>query len=252
VIDTGIDTNHEDLVGRIDTANSRCFGTLCLFTGYEDDNGHGTHVAGTIAAATNNARGVAGLAFNTRIMAIKVCNLAGTCSTADIVSGINHATARGAKVINMSLGGGGTSTLQTAVRNANNAGVVVVAAAGNDGNSTISYPAGYAEVISVAATDSNDNRASFSNANSDVEIAAPGVSVLAPYNNGGYTTLSGTSMASPHGAALAALLRGQNPGWTNTQVRNRMNACSDDLGAAGRDNNFGNGRINLGRALGTC
>ena len=252
VIDTGIDTNHEDLVGRIDAANSRCFGFLCLLTGYEDDNGHGTHVAGTAAAATNNAKGVAGVAFNTRIMALKVCNAAGTCNTSDIASGINHATSRGAKVINMSLGGGGSSTLQTAVRNAHNAGVVIVAAAGNDGNSTISYPAGYPEVISVAATDSNDNRASFSNANADVELAAPGVSVLAPYNTGGYATLSGTSMASPHVAGLAGLLRGQNPTWSNTQVRDRMNACSDDLGAAGRDNSFGNGRINLGRALGTC
>ena len=252
VIDTGIDTNHEDLVGRIDTANSRCFGLLCFLTGYEDDNGHGTHTAGTAAAATNNAKGVAGVAFNSRIMALKVCNAGGTCNTADIVSAINWARDRGAKVISMSLGGGGSTTLQTAVANAHNAGVVLVASAGNDGNATLNYPAAYTQVISVAATDSNDNRASFSNANADVELAAPGVNVLAPYNNGGYTSLSGTSMSAPHVSGLAALLRGQNPTWTNTQVRNRMNACSDDLGAAGRDNSFGNGRINVGRALGTC
>jgi subtilisin family serine protease len=107
-------------------------------------------------------------------------------------------------------------------------------------------------VISVAATDANDNRASFSTFNADVEIAAPGVSVLATYNDGGYRAISGTSMSTPHVSGLAALLRGQNPTWTNTQVRNRMNACSDDLGAAGRDDSFGNGRINLGRALGSC
>jgi thermitase len=252
VIDTGIDTNHPDLVGHIDTANAKCFGLLCFFTGYEDDNGHGTHTAGTAGAAANNGAGIAGVAFNTKIMPIKVCNAAGSCQTSDIVSGINWARTHGAKVISMSLGGGGTATLQTAVTNAYNAGLVVVAAAGNDGNSTVNYPAGYAEVISVAATDSNDARASFSNMNSDVELAAPGVNVLATYNNGGYTTMSGTSMATPHVAGLAALLFGQNPTWSNVTVRNRMNSCSDDLGAGGRDNSFGNGRINLGRALGAC
>jgi thermitase len=252
LIDTGIDRNHPDLVGHIDTVNAKCFGILCTFTGYEDDNGHGTHTSGTVGAATNNGAGVASVAFNTKIMPIKVCNLAGSCNTSDVTSGINWARTHGAKVISMSLGGGGTSTMQTAVTQANSAGIVVVAAAGNDGNATLNYPAAYPEVISVAATDANDKRASFSNANSDVEIAAPGVDVLSTYSGDGYTTLSGTSMATPHVAGLAALLFGQNPTWTNVQVRNRMNACSDDLGAAGRDTSFGFGRINLGRALGTC
>jgi thermitase len=251
IIDTGIDTDHQDLVGHIDTANSRCFGLLCL-NGYQDDNGHGTHTAGTAAGATNNLVGIAGVSFNSPIQALKVCNLAGTCSTSDIVSGINWARTHGAKVISMSLGGGGTTTLQSAVTAAYNAGIVIVAAAGNDGDGTLNYPAAYPEVISVAATDSNDARASFSNANADVELAAPGVNVLATYNNGGYTQLSGTSMATPHVAGLAALLAGQNPSWTNVQIRNRMNACADDLGAAGRDPSFGFGRINAGRALGAC
>jgi thermitase len=150
------------------------------------------------------------------------------------------------------LGGGGTSTLQTAVANAYNNGVTLVAAAGNDGNTAINYPAGYAQVVSVAATDSSDAHASFSNANADVELAAPGVDVLSTYSGDGYTTLSGTSMSTPHVAGLAALLKGQNPSWTPAQIRARMNACSDDLGAPGWDSTFGNGRINLGRALGTC
>lgn len=255
VIDTGIDTNHEDLVGRIDTSKSGCFlgSLLCLFSGFEDDNGHGTHVSGIAAATTNNGKGVAGVAFNTTIIALKVCDLTGSCPTSAVAGALRAARDRGAKVANMSLGGPGNSaTLQSAVQYAAAGGVVLVAAAGNDGNSTLSYPAAYAEVISVAATDSNDNRASFSQQNADVELAAPGVNVLSSYNTGGYTNLSGTSMASPHVAGLAALLRGQNPSWTSTQVRNRMTSCADDKGAAGRDNQYGFGRINLARALGTC
>jgi thermitase len=252
MIDTGIDTTHPEFAGRIDTANSKCFGLTCVLTGYEDDNGHGTHTSGTAAAATNNATGVAGLSYNSKIQVLKVCNLAGSCQTADVVSAINWAKTHGAKVMSMSLGGGGTATMATAVQQAYAAGVVIVAAAGNDGNATLNYPAAYPEVISVAATDANDARASFSNANNDVEIAAPGVNVLSTYSGDGYSSLSGTSMATPHVAGLAALLRGQNPTWTAAQVRARMNACSDDLGAPGWDSAFGNGRINLGRALGAC
>jgi thermitase len=252
VIDTGIDRNHPDLASKLDTANSRCFGTLCFLTGYEDDNGHGSHTAGTAAAATNNGVGVAGVAVNSRIMALKVCDLIGTCNTSSVASAINWAASHGAKVISMSLGGGGTTTMQTAVASAYNAGVTLVAAAGNDGNATLNYPAAYAQVVSVAATDANDARASFSNANADVELAAPGVNVLSTYSGDGYTTISGTSMSTPHVAGLAALLKGQNPSWTPAQIRARMNSCSDDLGTPGWDSSFGNGRINLGRALGTC
>lgn len=252
VIDTGIDRNHPDLATKLDTANSRCFGLLCVLTGYEDDNGHGTHTAGTAAAATNNAIGVAGVGVNSRVQALKACNAVGTCNTSDVASAINWARTHGARVISMSLGGGGTTTMQTAVQQAYAAGLVLVAAAGNDGNSAVNYPAGYAEVVSVAATDSNDNRASFSNFNNDVELAAPGVGVLSTYTADGYASVSGTSMSTPHVAGLAALLRGQNPSWTPAQVRARMNTCSDDLGSPGWDSSYGNGRINLGRALGSC
>jgi thermitase len=252
VIDTGIDRNHPDLATKLDTANSRCFGTLCFLTGYEDDHGHGTHTAGTAAARTNNATGIAGVAVNSRIMALKACDALGSCPTSATASALNWAASHGAKVASMSFGGGASTTLQTAVTNASNAGVTLIAAAGNDGNATLNYPAAYAQVVSVAATDTNDGRASFSNMNNDVEIAAPGVNVLATVSGDTYTTMSGTSMSTPHVAGLAALLRGQNPTWTSAQVRARMNSCSDDLGSPGWDSSFGNGRINLGRALGTC
>jgi subtilisin family serine protease len=157
----------------------------------------------------------------------------------------------GAKVISLSLGGGASTTLQTAVRNAynNGNGALIVAAAGNDGNATLNYPAAYAEVVSVAATDSNDNRASFSNANSDVEIAAPGVNVLSTKRGGGYVAFSGTSMATPHVSGVAALIWGRNPGFSALQVRNKLDASVDDKGAAGRDPSYGFGRVNLAKAL---
>lgn len=266
MIDTGAATGHEDLAGRIDAASSACFlGLLCLLGGYDDTVGHGTHVAGIAGAATNNGKGVAGVAFNSPLMILKACDALGSCQLSAIASAINWARTRGARVVSMSLGGTDSSrTLEDAVKAAHQAGVVLVAAAGNEGDATLNFPAAYAEVISVGATDAADERASFSNANADVELAAPGVGILSTYTStlpllgglplligsGGYATLSGTSMATPHAAGLAALLLGQNPAMTGEQVRARMAACADDLGPPGRDPGFGFGRINVARALG--
>src|SRR3954469_24819007 len=150
----------------------------------------------------------------------------------------------------MSLGGGASTTLQQAVTKATNSGSLIVAAAGNDGDSTVNYPAGYAEVVSVAATDANDARASFSNANADVEIAAPGVNVLSTYNGSktSYNTLSGTSMSTPHVAGVAALIYDKNTAATASSVRAKLDSSVDDLGPAGRDATFGFGRVNLVKA----
>jgi thermitase len=127
---------------------------------------------------------------------------------------------------------------------------VLVAAAGNDGDSTLEYPAAYAQVVSVAATDNADHRASFSNANSDVEVAAPGVNILSTVRGGGYAQLSGTSMATPHAAGVTAVLWQLFPGDTAQGIRNRLDAAVDDIGAAGRDTSFGFGRVNLCKAAG--
>jgi subtilisin family serine protease len=188
-----------------------------------DDNGHGTHVAGTIAAIANNG-GVAGVAFNSPLD-----------------------NQHGAKIISMSLGGSGSATLQAAVIKATNNGSLLIAAAGNSSDSTVSYPAGYPEVVSVAATDNRDQRVSFSSFNNDVEIAAPGVNVTSTWNNGGFNTISGTSMATPHVSGVAALIAGTNPSGGPAAWRAELDAAVDDKGAPGRDPQYGFGRVNLSK-----
>ena len=218
-----------------------------------DDNDHGTHVAGTIAAKANNGAGVAGVSFNSPLSICKALSSGGSGSLAGVANCITYLNQKGAKVISMSLGGtSGATTLQQAVQNAYKGGgaggSLIIAAAGNDGNSSLNYPAAYAEVVSVGATDNRDAKASFSNANSDVEVSAPGVDVLSTKRGGGYVAFSGTSMATPHAAGVAGVIFTKNPGLTAGQVRSRLDAAVDDKGAAGRDSSFGFGRVNLQKA----
>ena len=257
IVDTGIEQAHPDLVGKTaGCATSISAGTMINNGVCEDDNGHGTHVAGTVAANTNNAAGVAGTAFNSRLVICKALHTAaGTGLTSDVANCINWTAAQNVDVISMSLGGGESETLRRAVQNAHagGAGPLQVAAAGNDGDATLNYPAAYPEVVSVAATDNRDQRASFSNANSDVEIAAPGVDVLSTFLGTTYIELSGTSMATPHVAGVASLLYDRDPAATSATIRSRLTAAVDDLGPAGRDPSFGFGRTNLCKAMGgTC
>jgi thermitase len=259
IVDTGIRRTHQDLAGKVVDCATYTQPFLGLIGGNQlqngtcnDGNGHGTHVAGTITANTNNAIGVAGVAFNSPLAICKGLDDSGSGATSVIASCIRWVKDRGAKVISMSLGGGASTTLQSAVQYAyaNGNGAVVVAAAGNNGNSTVSYPAGYPEVVSVAATDQNDNRASFSNQNADVEVAAPGVNILSTWGtaDNAYNTISGTSMATPHAAGVAALIASKNPSWTALQVRNKLDAAVDDLLPTGRDPSFGFGRVNVVKA----
>jgi thermitase len=254
IVDTGIDQTHPDLAGKtVGCATSYNTGVTIVNGICADDNGHGSHVSGTISANTNNGQGVSGVAFNSPIVMCKaLATAAGTGLTSDIANCINWVSKQGVKVISMSLGGGDSATLKTAVQNAynNGNGVLLVAAAGNDGDSTLNYPAAYPEVVSVAATDNKDQRASFSNANSDVEVAAPGVDVESTYTGGLYMTLSGTSMATPHVAGVAAIIADLNAGATASTLRSKLDAAVDDLGPAGRDSTFGFGRVNLCKAAG--
>jgi thermitase len=259
IVDTGIQQAHAEFAGgRVsDCGGVNNFGVnlVVVIVGADptivdgkcgDDNGHGTHVAGTVAANTNNGVGVAGVAFRSPLAICKALNSSGSGTLVMIANCITWLNQHGAKVISMSLGGSsGSATLQQAVRNATNGGSLVIAAAGNGGNSTPNYPAFYPEVVSVAATDHNDAKASFSTFNNDVEVAAPGVNILSTWNNGGYNTISGTSMATPHASGVAAVIAGSNPSCSVAEWRAKLDASVDDKGAPGRDPNFGFGRVNL-------
>jgi serine protease len=222
-----------------------------------DDNGHGTHVAGTIGAVGNNSVGVVGVNWNVKIMALKFLSASGSGNLSNAVLALNYAVANGAKVSNNSYGGGGFfAAMDTAVANARAAGHIFVAAAGNENNNNDvnpSYPAGYNynNVISVAATDSADRRASFSNYGAtSVDIAAPGVSILSTWLGTGYNTISGTSMASPHVAGAAALVWSANPSLSYSQVIDRLYSSADVItGLNGLV--AGSRRLNVGRAIGT-
>jgi len=258
VLDTGIDLNHSDL------KTNTIAGTNCVRPrrAPQDDNGHGTHVAGTIAAV-NNTTGVVGVAPAAKVIAVKVLGPSGSGSWSQVICGIDwvtaHATQYNIKVANMSLGGGGTSdnncgntnndALHQAICNSVAAGVTYVVAAGNSAsNASTSVPAAYNDaVITVSAlADSDglpggfgaatgygadDTFASFSNFGSPVDIAAPGVSIYSTYRSGGYTTLSGTSMASPHVAGAAALYIKSHPGASWTDVRSGLIGAAEALGA---------------------
>ena len=221
----------------------------------QDDYGHGSHVGGIAAAATDNGVGIAGVGFNSSIMAVKVGDGAtGTAAYSDIAYGIMYAADNGAKVINLSLGGYAFSGFLEAVVNyAWDAGCVLVGAVGNNNVSDPFYPAAYDNVIGVSGTDQNDAKASWSNYGPQVSVAAPGVSIYSTYWNSGstYAHMSGTSMAAPHVAGLAALLFAQDGTRSSATVRSLIEDNADDLGDAGWDQYYGYGRINAYRALET-
>src|SRR3954452_12431686 len=250
VVDTGIDAAHEDLVGKAAACASARDGSVTEGT-CADDEGHGTHVAGTIGALANNGRGIAGVAFASPLIICKALSADGSGDTSDVAACISWAHAQGAKVISLSLGGPATNTLRAAVKAAwdggGRSGSVVVAAAGNDGNSATDYPAGYPEAVSVAAVDDSGAHAWFSNSNDDVEVAAPGVDVLSPKLGGGYLRESGTSMATPHAAGAAALEWDAHPRSAARTIRNRLDQLGADAGPPGRDPAYGFGLIDLAR-----
>jgi thermitase len=247
LIDTGVDYNHEDLKGRIvkgpDYINDD--------SDPMDDNGHGTHLAGTIAAKGNNGKGVAGLCWSCRVLAIKVADSAGTATNAAIARGIVYAASHGAQVINLSLGGTDRSkTLELAVKYANSRGTILIAAIGNESTSQAIYPAAYPGVIAVGATDTNGNRAPFSNYGNYLSLMAPGVSIQSSYPNNRYQALSGTSMSAGFVSGIAALILSKNSSLSNTQVRNTLSSSADDISTLGKDSLTGYGRVNARKALG--
>ena len=273
VVDTGIDFYHPDLADKIwrnpgeipangidDDAN----GYVDDFSGWnfaygtpspQDDNGHGTHVAGIAGAATDNGVGVAGISWLSPIMPLKALWYDGTGSWADIAEAIIYAADNGAHIINLSLGASTYSNaLYEAVRYAYGRGCFLVAAAGNYCySSEMLYPAAFAEVFSVAATTANDERADFSCQDRRLDVAAPGVNIYSTYPTSRiyppYTGMNGTSMASPHVAGLAALLWAANPSATAAQIARVITSTAKDIYPWGRDAKTGWGRIDAAAAF---
>lgn len=240
IVDTGIDYNHTDLDDNY------------IATGYDfvnddnvpgDDNGHGTHCAGIVAAEINNDVGVAGIA-DVSIMAVKVLDHRGYGTWWGVSEGIEWAADHDANIISLSLGEPvGHPVLSDAVNHAYSKGCLLVAAAGNNYGGHVSYPAKYDEVIAISAIDGNDNLASFSNKGPEIELTAPGVCILSTWSGGGYEALRGTSTAASHVSGVAALILSQNMSLSNKELRTILQTTAHDIGAAGRDQDFGFGVV---------
>jgi predicted CXXCH cytochrome family protein len=216
-----------------------------------DDNGHGTHLAGIIGASVNNAIGIAGVAPNTRILPVKVLDNTGYGDYARVAEGITYATDMGARIINLGFAGLGSSQmLQDAVDYAIAHGVLVVAASGNGGLNTTFYPAAYPGVIAVSAVDGSLNWAPFSSSGDHISLVAPGVGIYSTYLGGTYKAFSGTSMASAHVSGVAALLAGQPQFATADNLRSALLGSAFDLGSPGKDPYFGFGIVHAFDALG--
>lgn len=269
VIDSGVDYNHPDLAANMwrnpgetagDGLDNDGNGFIDDVFGADfanndgnpmDDNNHGTHVAGTIGAVGNNGVGVAGVNWSVKIMALKFLSASGSGATSGAVRALDYAVAKGAKLSNNSWGGGGAdSALAAAIGRARSAGHIFVAAAGNSAQNvdvTPSYPASYVanydNIVNVAATDSNDNLASFSNFGATrVQLAAPGVGILSTTPNNTYSSFNGTSMAAPHVAGAIALYWGQNPNLTYQQVISKLTSSVDVVASL-------NGKVSTGGRL---
>ncbi|MDB4868876.1 MAG: peptidase [Cohnella sp.] len=246
VVDTGVQSDHPDLKGRLVKGAN----IVDPSKPPEDDVGHGTHVAGIIAAQVNNNEGVAGLTWFTKIMPVKALDSSGAGSTYSVAEGIIWAVDHGANVINMSLGNYAQAQfLHDAIRYAHDHDVVLVSASGNDNTDRPGYPAAYPEVFAVAATDPGAVKAEYSNFGNYIDVAAPGTKIASTYPGSRYAALSGTSMACPHVSALASLVRAANPQLSNVEVMDLMRQTARDLGAKGKDNVFGYGEIDVRNAL---
>ncbi|PLS17926.1 peptidase S8 [Bacillus sp. M6-12] len=239
VIDSGIAPHPElEIAGGISTVG--------YTNSYYDDNGHGTHVAGTIAARRNGS-GLVGVAPNAQIYAVKAMDSEGNGYLQDLLEAIDWAIVNKMDILNMSLSlTEDSKLLRSMIDKANNYGILVVAAGGNNGTSegsgnTVEYPAKYSSAIAVAAVDSRLNRGAFSASGEEIQFSAPGVDVISTFLNGGYAEASGTSMAAPHIAGLLALLKEKYPSKTNGELKEHLKKHTFDLGSAGKDTFYGYG-----------
>ncbi|MCD6334823.1 MAG: S8 family serine peptidase, partial [Candidatus Latescibacteria bacterium] len=284
IVDSGVDYEHEDLAERIWINKAERDGIEGVDddgNGYVDDirgwdftdaptlpgngdyvgrdndpmdeSGHGTHVAGIVGAASDNGKGIAGIAPNARLMCLRAglrLSVGGFLEDDDVAAAIVYAADNGAQVINMSWGDPRLSPLiRDVIRYAEHQGCVLVAAAGNEGKEALYYPAGLDETIAVSALESGDNLASYANYGWNLDVVAPGSNILSTKPDDQYGILGGTSMAAPHVSGLAALILGENPDYSPDEVKNLILHTAVDLGRSGWDTGYGAGRIDLPKAL---
>jgi hypothetical protein len=259
VLDTGVDASHPDLAGKVTVGPDVCAADDSGCAANTDQNGHGTHVTGTVAANTNNGVGIASLGFNTHVEMIQVLDDEGGGNTADVSTGIRDAVAAGDRVINLSLSNdscgynpndcGPDPDEKAAIEFAQSNNVVVVAAAGNDGSDEPTYPASYPGVLSVAASNNSGVIQSFSQYGSAANIAAPGLDVLSTWKNNDYAVLTGTSMSSPHVAAAAALVIAADPSLSAAQVVHLLTSTARPTAGG---NAIDGGELDAGAAVETA
>lgn len=247
VLDTGVNVNHEDLKNKIVPG----YNVVDNNTDLTDLHGHGTMMMGIAGAQTNNSVGIAGVGIEPKIMMVRICNNAeGWAYWSDMAEAITYAADHNVKIVSISFGGSSpSSTVQNAIDYAYSKGVFIAASAGNSGSSTPSYPAASNHVVAVGATDSADQKASWSNWGSWVDVTSPGVSIYTSNKDGGYSYCSGTSPATPHVAAIGGLLLSINSALSPDQIETYVEKNSDDLGSSGKDDVYGYGRVNLRKAL---
>jgi len=273
IVDSGIEATHPDLAGQmwvnpgeiagngLDDDNN---GYIDDVTGWDfvnadndpaDDHGHGTQVAGVAAAGTDNGQGIAGVCWHCKLMPVKVMQASGVANYSDIAAGVLYAAQKGAKVINISLGGySNSAALQAAVQTATETyGSLVIAGAGNDNLSTPFYPAAYESVLAVAGTDQSDAKAGLSNYGDWIGIAAPAVMITTTFQGGDYGAVDGTSYAAPFVAGVAGLLRSQNLTWSANTAQAQILHTADEIDSLnpGYEGLLGTGRVNANSALNT-
>ena len=246
VIDSGVRASHPDLVGKVMVG----YDFVANDNDANDENGHGTGVAGTLSPRSNNQIGVCGVAWANPILPVRVLDANGSGNYSAIANGIIYAADRGAKVINLSLGGTSSSrALQDAINYAWNKQCVIVAAAGNNGSNVAFYPAACTNVVAVSATNASDARPTWSNFGSYVDVSAPGVDILSVYGTDQYAAWNGTSFSSPVASGVVALMAAANSTLTNVLLVDLLIKNSDDVGALGKDVYYGSGRVNANRAV---
>lgn len=244
ILDSGVDATHADLKDRLVPG----WNFYDNNSNTSDVHGHGTAVAGAAAAATNNSTGVAAVAGEAKIMPVRIADANAYAYWSTVAKGVTWATDNGARVINISyVGVAASSTVQAASQYAKDRGGLVIVCAGNNGKDEGFAPT--ATMIPVSATDSSDNKTSWSSWGNFVAMSAPGASIWTTTRGGTYKTWNGTSFASPITAGVVAMMMAANPGLRNTDVENLLFGTADDLGAAGRDPYFGYGRVNAGVAV---